>query len=187
MSIMTMRTLIHMIRDRAYADTAQFVAEVNRRLADRAIVQDEGGFITLMYCAFDTATHRLQFTSAGHPMPFLQNLHTNEIVPLGGEAEAGMPLGIDPHETYHTVTVELPLGSRLLLYSDGLTDAFPAEGAVYDQFGEKGIVRCLQSAAETHLDNALDKLFLDSEAFTKGSGRHDDTSVVLVERMPSNG
>ncbi len=182
MSIMTMRTLIRMIRDHSYADTAHFVAEVNQRLANKAIVQDEGGFITLMYCTLNTTTHRLQYTSAGHPMPLLQNLKTNEIASLGGEAEAGMPLGIDPHETYHTVSVELPEESRLLLFSDGLTDAFPAVGDVYDQFGEKGIIKCMQSAAGINLDAALDKLFVDSQAFTQGSGRHDDTSAVLVER-----
>jgi serine phosphatase RsbU (regulator of sigma subunit) len=186
MSIMTMRTLIRMIRDRTYVDTAHFVAEVNQRLANKAIVQDEGGFITLMYCALDTSTHRLQFTSAGHPMPLMQDLRTNAVTPLGGEAEAGMPLGIDPHETYHTVTVEVPEGSRVLLYSDGLTDAFPAGGDAYDQFGEKGIVRCLKSSADGNLEGALDKLFLDSQAFTAGSGRHDDTSAVLVERLTAN-
>ncbi len=184
MSIMTMRTLIHMIRDHSYSDTAHFVAEVNQRLVNKAIVSDEGGFITMMYCALDTSTNRLQFTSAGHPMPLMQNLRTNQVVALGGEAEAGMPLGIDPHESYHTVTVDLPEGSRVLIYSDGLTDAFPAGGDVYDQFGEKGIVKCLQSSARTNLDSALDQLFLDSQAFTAGSGRHDDTSAVLVERTP---
>jgi phosphoserine phosphatase RsbU/P len=185
MSIMSMRTLIRMIRDHSYADTAHFVAEVNQSLANKAIVADEGGFITLMYCAMDTTNHRLQFTSAGHPMPLLQNLHTNEIIPLAGEAEAGMPLGIDPHETYHTVTIEIPEGSRVLIYSDGLTDAFPAGGDVYDQFGEKGIYKCLQATAHMDLDTALDRLFQDSQAFTKGSGRHDDTSAVLVERLPT--
>lgn len=187
MSIMTMRTLIRMIREHTYADTAHFVAEVNQRLANRAIVQDEGGFITLMYCALDTATHRLQFTSAGHPMPLLQNLETNEITTLAGEAEAGMPLGIDANETYHTVSVEIPPGSRILLYSDGLTDAFPAGGDVYDQFGEKGIMRTLKASSKLHLDDTLDKLFTDSQAFTSGSGRHDDTSAVLVERLPLDG
>lgn len=182
MSIMTMRTLIHMIQDKSYVDTAHFVAEVNQRLANKAIVQDEGGFITMMYCTLNTATHRLQYTSAGHPMPLLHNLRTNEVTPLGGEAEAGMPLGIDPNETYHSVSVEMPEDSRLLIFSDGLTDAFPAGGDMYDQFGEKGIIKCLQSAAHLSLDEALDKLFVDSQAFTQGSGRHDDTSAVLVER-----
>jgi len=184
MSIMTMRTLIRMIGDRSYADTAHFVAEVNERLANKAIVADEGGFITLMYCTLNTATNCLQYTSAGHPMPLLQNMKTNEICTLGGEAEAGMPLGIDPHETYHTVRIELPEDSRLLIYSDGLTEAFPAGGDMYDQFGEKGIIKTLQASRDLDLDldATLDRLFTDSSDFTQGSGRHDDTSVVLVER-----
>lgn len=136
----------------------------------------------MMYCTLNTATHRLQYTSAGHPMPLLHNLRTNEVIQLGGEAEAGMPLGIDPNETYHSVSVEMPEDSRLLIFSDGLTDAFPAGGDMYDQFGEKGIIKTLQSAAHLSLDEALDKLFVDSQAFTRGSGRHDDTSAVLVER-----
>jgi sigma-B regulation protein RsbU (phosphoserine phosphatase) len=185
MSIMTMRTLIHMIQDKSYVDTAHFVAEVNQRLASKAIVQDEGGFITMMYCTLNTATHRLQYTSAGHPMPLLHNLRTNEVITLGSEAEAGMPLGIDPNETYHSVSVDMPEDSRLLIFSDGLTDAFPAGGDMYDQFGEKGIIKCLQSARDLSLDEALDKLFVDSQAFTQGSGRHDDTSAVLVERSSS--
>ena len=53
-----------------------------------------GGFITLLYCALDTATNTMQWTSAGHPMPLLQNLCTGEIVPLAGYDKGGMPLGV---------------------------------------------------------------------------------------------
>lgn len=183
MSIMSMRTLIGLIRDRRYQDTGHFVEEVNQGLASKTIVQDEGGFITLLYCALDTMTNRLQFTSAGHPMPLLHNLDTNEVVPLGTEREAGMPLGIIADQTYEVGTAIIPENCRVLLYSDGLADAFPMEGKEHVQFGEEGIVRTLQSSAKLPLEEALERLFADSNAFTGGSGRHDDTSLVLVERM----
>jgi phosphoserine phosphatase RsbU/P len=182
MSIMTMRTLIRMIRDESYINTAHFVTEVNRRLVDCDIVTTEGGFITLLYCALDTASNTLQWTSAGHPMPLLQNLRTGEIVPLAGNDKGGMPLGIDPDATYHAVTSPVPDHSRLLLYSDGLADAFPLDGKQRRPFGTEGIKRTLLAAANLSLDEALDNLFADSNAFTGGSGRHDDTSVVLVEQ-----
>lgn len=182
MSIMSMRTLIGMIRDRRYSDTRHFVEEVNRNLATKTIVQDEGGFITLLYCAIDTTNNCLQFTSAGHPMPLLQNLDTNEIRPLGTENEAGMPLGILADEGYEMGTATIPENCRLLLYSDGLGDAFPMEGAEHVQFGEEGIIRSLQASRDLPLEAAMENLFADSNAFTKGSGRHDDTSLVLVER-----
>ncbi len=182
MSIMTMRTLIHMIRDRSYIDTAHFVAEVNRCLVSYATVSTDGGFITLLYGALDTTTHTLQWTSAGHPMPLLQDLESGAVAPLAGYDKAGLPLGIDPQATYHTVTSPIPANSRLLLYSDGLTDAFPADAERRRSFGEEGIKNTLRATARRSLDEALDQLFADSNAFTQGSGRHDDTSVVLVEQ-----
>jgi serine phosphatase RsbU (regulator of sigma subunit) len=182
MSIMTMRTLIRMIRDHSYVDTAHFMAEVNRRMVDYAIVSQDGGFITLLYCALDTAAHTLQWTSAGHPMPLLQDLVTGEIMALGGYDKAGMPLGIDSEATYHSVTSCIPPNSRLLLYSDGLADAFPACGEHRRQFGEAGIRGTLRSTAGLAVDQALDRLFADSNAFTRGAGRHDDASVVLIDQ-----
>ena len=40
----------------------------------------------------------------------------------------------------------------------------------------------LEAARAEPLDQALERLFAESRAFTQGTGRHDDTSVVLVER-----
>ena len=57
------------------------------------------------------------------------------------------------------------------------------EGEEHQQFGQKGIVRTLREAASLPLEQALEKLFADSLAATGGAGRHDDTSVMLVERM----
>lgn len=185
MSIMTMRTLIHMIHSNQYHNTADFVTEINRRLSKEDIIHGEGGFITLLYCALNTATREIQWTSAGHPMPMLQRLDTNEICTLAGGDLAGMPLGIDVDEKYESYTMTLPENSRLLLYSDGLADAFPSQADEYVQFGEQGIINCLKSSVKLPLDQALDQLFRDSHAFTRGEGRHDDTSAVLIEQ--SNG
>ena len=183
MSIMTMHTLIRMIRDQRYPNTVDFVSEVNRRLCNSEIVQDEGGFITLLYSTLDVNSHRLIFTSAGQPMPLLQNMETNEVTPVGTEEQGGLPLAIDADWVYEECDAYIPENSRLLIYTDGLDEAFPAEGdQSHDQFGIKGITKCLQESRDLPLEQALEKLFNDSNAATKGSGRHDDTSVVLLER-----
>ncbi|MGE0756704.1 MAG: PP2C family protein-serine/threonine phosphatase [Pirellulaceae bacterium] len=183
MSIMTMHTLIRMIRDQRYPNTVDFVSEVNRRLCSSDIVQDEGGFITLLYSTLDVQRHRLIFSSAGQPMPLLQNLDTNEVRCLGSEEQGGLPLAIDSDWVYEECDAYIPENSRLLIYTDGLDEAFPAEGdQKHDQFGIKGITQSLQESRDLPLDKALEKLFADSNAATKGSGRHDDTSVVLLER-----
>jgi len=184
MSIMTMHTFIRMIRDQQYSDTADFVREVNQKLCTSDIVQDEGGFITLLYSTLDLEHHRLYWTSAGAPMPIVQDMETNECRELGGEEEGGLPLAIDEDWEYEEIVSEIPENSRVLIFTDGLDEAFPAEGDMeHDQFGIKGIMKCLQEGHDLPLDEALQKLFDDSNAATMGSGRHDDTSVVLVERF----
>ncbi len=183
MSIMTMHTLISMIRDRRFADTAEFVTEVNRRLCNSTVISaDQGGFITLLYCTLDAVTHRFEWTSAGHPMPLLQDLTTNEIHKLGSKEEGGLPLIIDEDWEYEKCQIQVPPNCRILLYTDGLDEAFPQDGKEEDQFGEAGIIKTLKDTIDLPLAEALERLFHDSNEATRGTGRHDDTSVVLLER-----
>jgi len=183
MSIMTMHTLISMIRDRRFADTAEFVTEVNRRLCHSTVISaDQGGFITLLYCTLDPVTHRFEWTSAGHPMPLLQDLATNEIHKLGSKEEGGLPLIIDEDWEYEKCQIEVPRNCRILLYTDGLDEAFPQDGKEEDQFGEVGIIKTLKDSINLPLAETLERLFHDSNEATQGTGRHDDTSVVLLER-----
>jgi phosphoserine phosphatase RsbU/P len=182
MSIMTMHTLMRMIRDRKYPNAVDFVTEVNKRLSDNDIVRDQGGFITLLYCMLDTVNHRIQWSSAGHPMPMLQNMETNEVTILGTEDSAGLPLGIDGDWGYEICSWEIPAKHRLLLYTDGLDEAFPEGGGDEEQFGQAGIMQTLKNCVNLTIEQTLDKLFEDSHAATRGAGRADDTTVVLLER-----
>jgi sigma-B regulation protein RsbU (phosphoserine phosphatase) len=183
MSIMTMHTLIRMFNGDQYRDTARLVTDVNNRLCENSIVQSGGGFITLFYAAIDTVTHTMTWTSAGHPLAILHNLSTGEISNIGTDADGGLPLGIAAGADYAAGIAQLPPNSRLLFYTDGLTDAMAEGQAEYTAFGIKGIQDTLRSVpGDGALENALAALFQASEAITLGSGRHDDTSAVLLER-----
>lgn len=184
MSIMVMHTLVRMIRTQRYQDTAAFVAEINNQLAEMTVVNDEGGFITLLYAILRLDTHEIQWTSAGHPLPMLHDLDTGEICPMTTGDPSGLPLAIVPGAEYESVTTPLPPRCRVLLYTDGLAEAFP-EGSddAVSQFGEKGIIRTLQETTEMSVSGTMERLFHDSNEFTQGFGRHDDTSVVLIERL----
>ncbi len=182
MSIMTMHTLVRMLSSEQFRDTSSFVSAINQRLCDSSIVQSGGGFITLLYSTLDIETHRVSWTSAGHPLPLLQNLTTNEVWQVGKNSDGGPPLGIMPGVEYPAYELEMPENSRLLIYSDGLADALPAGKADIPAFGMEGIVRAMQESQKMNVDDALDHLFHSSNQFTEGEGRHDDTSVLLLER-----
>lgn len=185
MSIMTMHTLVRMIRSQRYSDTAHFVTEINKQLCEQTIVSEEGGFITLLYAILNPETRELQWTSAGHPPPFVHDFTTGKVAPLGDQDTGGLPLAVTEfadYETYHNI---IPEDCRLLLFTDGLEEAFPeARRDAHHQFGFEGIMKSMLKNADKNIDEVLQSLFDDSNAFTEGSGRHDDTSVVLLERRP---
>lgn len=183
MSIMTMHTLVRMIRNQRYRDTADFVAQINNQLCEQTIVAEEGGFITMLYAILNSRTHQIQWTSAGHPTPLIQDLNTGEVRLMGPRISGGLPLAIMPEMEYETETTEIPPNSRILLYTDGLEEAFPeGDSERHDQFGVEGIKRTMQATRDQPLEKALQALFDTTHEFTRGAGRHDDTSVVMLER-----
>ena len=116
MSIMVMHTLVRMIRTQRYKNTAEFVQEINNQLCQHSVVNEEGGFITLCYGLLQLDTNELQWTSAGHPIPLVQNMVTNEIQAVEVDTAAGLPLAIYPDIEYDTFTYKLPEKYRLLFY-----------------------------------------------------------------------
>jgi serine phosphatase RsbU (regulator of sigma subunit) len=168
MSIMVMHTLVRMIRTHRYQNTAAFVAEINNQLCQHSVVNEEGGFITLCYGLLQLDTNELQWTSAGHPIPLVQDLTTGIVRALEADTTAGLPLAIYPDMEYDTFTVRLPEAYRLLFYTDGLQEAFPEHKPTKTgEFGVDGISRTLQSQQQTNVNDALQALFDNSEAYTE--------------------
>ena len=79
----------------------------------------------------------------------------------------------------------IPVGTRILIYSDGLTDALPPQGGAEAglAFGTQGLMKTLQSCRDRDIEKTLEHLFQTTSEYTGGLGRHDDTSVVLLERF----
>lgn len=182
MSIMTMHTLITMISTNRYKNTAAFVEAVNKNLSEQTVVGDDGGFITLLYAILNPKKHTLEWTSAGHPMPLLYNRESGDVSELADKFDAGFPLGIVDDAKYKTHKAKIPSNSRLLLYTDGIVEAFEDGKQGHAEFGIAGLSRTLQDTENQPIEYVVDQLFNNSALHTNGSGRHDDTSVLLVER-----
>src|SRR4030095_12715260 len=103
----------------------------------------------------------LVFANAGHPYPLL--------VDPGGarflETESGLPLGIR-EGTFAEREVQLPAGSRLVLYSDGLSEA---TNSADEEYGTARIRRHFDSAFAT-----VESLLDDVRCFVSGSPATDD-------------
>ncbi len=181
MSIMSLHTLVKMIASRKFRKTDVFAAEVNRHFCRQSFNQQDGSLISLLYGILRVDRGEFVWTSAGHPLPLLHDRSRNTVGAVEETDTAGPPLGVDPDYKYTSYKTKLPAGSRLLLYTDGLVEAFP-EGQQEKQFGIPGVARTMQRMASGSVEDTLESLLVDSNEFTEGAGRHDDTSAVLLER-----
>jgi sigma-B regulation protein RsbU (phosphoserine phosphatase) len=83
-----------------------------------------------------------------------------------------MPLGIGTSD-YSEAQVHLPQGSRLLFYSDGITEATNLEE---DEYGAERLEKHFRQS-----DASAESILKDVRSFANGAGLHDDATVILVK------
>lgn len=85
-------------------------------------------FVTVFYCMLDPKTGVLRYANGGHNPPYVRR--------ADGAVEAlsqpgGLVLGAMPGAKFPTHTVQLLHGDRLVLYTDGVTEAFNVADEAY--------------------------------------------------------
>jgi len=127
-------------------------------------------FITLFYAVLQG--RRLTYTNAGQNAPML--------VRANGEwsrlEQGGAVLGVFPGWVYQQGEVTLAPGDRLLLFSDGITEA---ENAAGEQFGEDRLLSIL--ARNRALDaTSLQKKIVSQVADFAGGALQDDSTLLVI-------
>lgn len=88
--------------------------------ADRALVAERPDVVvTAFLCVYDPVALTLSYASAGHPSPMVRS-PAGHVVELAG---GGLPLGLRSMVPDETSYVDFPVGSFMLLYTDGLSEA----------------------------------------------------------------
>jgi sigma-B regulation protein RsbU (phosphoserine phosphatase) len=154
-------------------DTADMVGRLNRGIAAAC---PPNRFVTLFFAVLDPATGELAYSNAGHNPPFLVRTG-GEVEPLEG---GGPPLGILPALRYQEERARMEPGDVLLLYSDGVTEAFNPEGEEFDQR-----VKDVVAAKRTEPAAAIVKAVHEAvAAWVAGQPATDDITVVAARWTP---
>jgi phosphoserine phosphatase RsbU/P len=149
------------------------MSRVNRFLNERAKGEK---YATVFYCTIGRSGE-LRWANAGHPKPVLVR-SASELVSLDS---TGLPLGMLDVAAYETKTLQLAPGDKIILYSDGLSEAENADGEFFDRqcFREFLSANATASSADLHT-----KLVETVEDFTEGADLADDITMLVLEYQP---
>jgi serine phosphatase RsbU (regulator of sigma subunit) len=167
---------------RAMALAGTPLAEIARRLND--LHYAEGGetrrrYVTAVFAKLDSQAHRLELVNAGHN-PAMLSEGLGKLVQI--EA-SGTPIGMLPGMQYELTAVELSEGSRLLLYSDGLTEVFRGE----DEFGPERLGEVFSRSDRECGAELLEHLWQTVTEFGAGSEQRDDMTALTLVRAQETG
>lgn len=153
---------------------AALLARVNRLLFEELSGVDM--FITAQLVYVDSRNRRITAASAGH-CPVLLSVDTEGNVK--SISPEGLPLGILPDTSFSNQTEPLPRNSRILLYTDGLTEARNAEG---EFFGQERLIKWFKRSAQARkgAEELKDDLAAELLAFQSSSVLNDDQTFLIM-------
>jgi sigma-B regulation protein RsbU (phosphoserine phosphatase) len=131
-------------------------------------------FVTVFYGVMDLQTRRLTYCRAGHDHPII--VRRNRVEFLGGE---GMALGLFETGSFYLSEESAYLypGDKLLLYTDGLSDAVNDKG---DMLERRGLVSRILAHADKSLADFCTALFDDLTEFQQRAVQFDDMALLAV-------
>ncbi|MEE4543449.1 SpoIIE family protein phosphatase [Streptomyces sp. V4-01] len=172
----TMGRLRTAVRTLAGLDMApdELLRRVNELGDDLAQSQAEGWMATAVYCVYDPSTRRCAIAQAGHLPPLLVE-HRDD--PESCDARlldlpTGLPLGVGS-ERFETTEMDVPDGTVLVLYTDGLVEARGKDIGTGLARLRDTMCRPLES-----LEEACDELLSTMEP-----GREPDDVALLMARL----
>ena len=150
---------------------AEIVQELNRTLSKEA----PGQLASAVYVELNQAGNLATYTAGGQPAPLLWRRGEQRIDPLDS---AGLLLGVRREELYEDNTVHFAKGDRLLIYSDGLTEAENRKGESFGDAVLPGFFVAKQNlSAEAFAETLLQSVL----AWSGEDSQADDITFVVVD------
>lgn len=151
--------------------TAKIVERTNNELS---LNNDDCMFITAIFGIIDTKTGKLTYTNAGHNPPYL--LSPNGEVNSLSEVHGPM-IGIMEGTSYDQKELTLGIDDKLMLYTDGVTEAFNTNRELFD---EERLQDYLISSKTLGTKYLVDGLVREIDAFAGEMEQSDDITIFCL-------
>lgn len=152
---------------------AEAIASANKRLCAS---NDAGMFVTVWAATLDYTTGEITYVNAGHNFPLLRH-------GVGGEWEwikkkCGLFLGTFDTAKYRQETFTLQPGDELLLYTDGVNEAFNVDD---EEYGNDRLEAFLAAHNDLRARDLVRMLRADVASWAEGAEQSDDVTILALE------
>jgi len=148
---------------------AKVCGKVNRLLCENIAT---GKFVTFLYGILDGDAQTFQFCNGGHLYPILVSGGSVRMLEHGGAV-----LGVFPDWTYEDSTIKLRAGDRLLLFTDGITEAADQDAQEFEEARIAEFAKANSTLSAIELNN---RLLAEVTAFCGAQFRDDATLLVIA-------
>jgi sigma-B regulation protein RsbU (phosphoserine phosphatase) len=146
---------------------ARVCGKVNSLLHENIAV---GKFVTFLYGILDAETRTFQYCNAGHLYPILVSSGSVQTLEEGGAV-----LGVFPEWNYENSTIELKAGDRLLLFTDGITEALNSDGREFEEAAIAAFTKANAALSAKELNSRL-----LAQVTTHCNAQFQDDATLLV-------
>jgi len=175
-----MAITITLLRANAKKDMSpsDIVNQINRNISKD---NDSFMFVTFFIGLLDLEDGKLEYCNAGHNYPYL--IKDRKLVEL--QETHGMPMGVNLDHHYRSDVIHINKGDKLVLFTDGVTEAISSQGAIYgdDRLTDLINNNCIDKNPE-YITAIIKKDILD---FSEGAQQSDDITIMVLEYFSIEG
>jgi phosphoserine phosphatase RsbU/P len=132
-------------------------------------------YYATLVCGKAEANGTVEICNAGHCAPL--HLHDGNVTAISA---TGRPVGMFSQEKYDSTRIKLNRGDRLLLYTDGLSEARSLGNTEY---GETRLHSFLNNCDSLPAGTVIGRLLEDVRGFASGSPLSDDLTLMAIEMV----
>jgi len=136
--------------------------------------QKASSFIELFYARYDPLEKKITYSSAGHPPPILITNQGKEAKVL---IDTDLVMGLDQTKEYRDSYMKVESGDILILYSDGVVEAFNPEEEFFE---EKRLIQTVQENFQLSSLEIIQQVCKSIREFTGEKPLTDELTLVIA-------
>ena len=170
----TFQASLHTIA-RSAVPLEELVLRLNRYACAHSL--DGMRFTTAVLAEYDPAAKRLTYINAGHNAPVVRRHNGGANSGIERLEVGGMPFGISADATYEKGYVELAPQDALILFTDGVVEAFNSKG---EEFGDARWIATIRNAPDWDAQRSLQFLMQRVDDFVGVTKQSDDITCLVL-------